>query len=159
MKHESYFQIPKNILSETDFNIKVPHWNYFSQKNIFFSKKSLNLINLNYEFQNDSHNYLCPFRPDGLGCTTWWQGKYARTFDPIQWAITKTNDFVTKKTSSDPTKKIWTIRLKNLFQLFKQNIDLLNLNTLSKKFKYKLFVTYFCYSFVYFAVQGYVAED
>jgi len=108
----------------------------------------LNLTNFIHEFQNDSHNYFRPFRPGGLRCTTWWQGKYARSFDPIQRTITKTNDFVTKKTSFDPTQKIWTIRLKNLFHLLIQNI----------KIQIKKFCKIFLL-FVYFAIQGYVAED
>ena len=79
----------------------------------FSSPKSFYTCVKNYqnEFQNDSYNYLCHFCPDGLRCTTWWQGKYARTFDTVQRTITAANDFVTKKTSSDPTKKIWTICL------------------------------------------------
>ena len=63
------------------------------------------------EFQNDSHNYLCPFCPEGLRCTTWWQGEHARTFDTVQRTIAAANDFITQKASFDPTKKIWTICL------------------------------------------------
>ena len=120
----SYFPSPKNSFSESDFHIKAP-FSVILVRNIFFFPKKFEFkeTKSNHEFQNDSHNFLRPFCPDNLRCTTWWKGKHARTFDPVQRTITTTNVFVTKKASFGPTTKIWTIRLK---LLYRKSIDYSN---------------------------------